>query len=182
MNSLAQFKKCLFLIEPQSLSEKTFEYRKILREIEVMNTVRQAFVDNSDNHGITKLELAMKEAAVRLEAMLKKKNIEELGNRLVIEQMTGSKVQFGQTIQLKQLFTGKYLSILPMEISDKDNGFLRVGLDYLTPHCWIKLIPTHDSKQFESELLFNQVENIKLSTLIGGHISTKESFLILNSL
>ena len=57
-----------------------------------MNTVRQAFVDNSDNHGITKLELAMKEAAVRLEAMLKKKNIEELGNRLVIEQMTGSKV------------------------------------------------------------------------------------------
>lgn len=85
MNSLAQFKKCLFLIEPQSLSEKTFEYRKILREIEVMNTVRQAFVDNSDNHGITKVELAMKEAAVRLEAMLKKKNIEELGNRLVIE-------------------------------------------------------------------------------------------------
>lgn len=41
------------------------------------------------------------EAYKTRDEFFKKKNIEELGNRLNIEQKTGQKVQYGQTIQLK---------------------------------------------------------------------------------
>lgn len=48
-----------------------------------------------------------------------------------MKQRLGQKIQFGEVIQLKHMYTGKYLSIEPSELAG-EHGFVKVKLDYRT--------------------------------------------------
>ena len=56
MNALAQFKKCIFLVEPQAQANFAFEYRKIVDEIELLKETRAVFFEKDDQQALAKMD------------------------------------------------------------------------------------------------------------------------------
>lgn len=76
---------------------------------------------------MAKIDQTLKELKDELDQLELEKALEDSNNTYMTKQKLGTKIQYGEEIQLKHIFTGKYLSIDTSEMSD-DFGAVKVNL------------------------------------------------------
>lgn len=105
--------------------------------------VRRKAADKSDFQALAKIDATLKDLKEELDLLEQEKALEDSNNLYMTQQKLGTKIQYGEEIQLKHIFTGKYLSIDLNEMSD-DHGAVKVSLQGLSPSSWIRFIPSKD--------------------------------------
>ncbi len=117
--------------------------------------------------------------AVEIDALEQQKSLEDANNAYMMQQKVGTKVQYGEEIQLKHIFTDKYLTVDLNEMSD-DHGNVRVNFQELSPSAWLRIIPAKDELTFRSEILINSKDAKQFTLKIGGDINIRDAFYLLN--
>ena len=178
-NAIAQFQKCLFYVE----NKTSIHYKQLIKDkIKVRNEmmeVRKKTAEKSDYQALAKIDQTLKEMKDELDLLELEKSLEDSNNAQMTKQRMGTKIQYGEEIQLKHVFTDKYLSMEMAEMSD-DFGAIKVTLQGLSPCSWIRLIPSNNEQEFRSELLINSKDSKKFNLKIGGHINVRDAFYLVN--
>ena len=92
---------------------------------------------------------------------------------------SGQKIQYGDKILLRHVFTDLFLVIEPNRITDQE-GMVRVNLGELSNKAIMNFIPAQDIKEIASELVIHQKGLSKFNLQVGGQINLQDSFFLLN--
>ncbi|KAL4140521.1 hypothetical protein PRNP1_014803 [Phytophthora ramorum] len=115
------FRDCLFEVVPKMTYDATIALRSLVED--TSQTSRRP----SHQHKLDNLQFKS-EAETRLNAMMYKK-------------LKGTQVIYGQTIQLRHMKSGKYVSLDPSPIPFRGSEYAPVFLDNGGPSCHFNILP-----------------------------------------